>query len=337
MLQQTQVATVERYYSKFLAAFPTVRALAAAREQKVLRRWEGLGYYRRARQLHAAAKIIVAEHDGRFPSDLEALGRLPGIGRYTAGAILSIAFDIPAPILEANTIRLLCRLLALRADPTSNAAQKLLWQTAEELLPPHEVGHFNQALMELGSLVCSPRDPQCGQCPLNSLCPTYASDLQDRIPAIRLPPETEQVYEAAVLIHHRGRLLLRKCGQNERWAGLWDFPRFPLNSSLKQRTASKNRTLAALVDSVLQQTGITIDEAEHFATLRHSVTRFRITLDCFTATCTDRAPRHNARSTKNGLTEKRWVKPEELDDYPLSTTGRKLARLWLERASLTAR
>ena len=210
MLQQTQVATVERYYSKFLAAFPTVRALAAAREQKVLRLWEGLGYYRRARQLHAAAKIIVAEDDGRFPNDLETLRRLPGIGRYTAGAILSIAFDIPAPILEANTIRLLCRLLALRADPTSNAAQKLLWQTAEELLPASEVGHFNQALMELGSLICSPRDPRCDQCPLNSLCPTYASDLQDRIPAIRRPPETENLHEAAVLIHHRGRVTAAK-------------------------------------------------------------------------------------------------------------------------------
>lgn len=333
MLQQTQVATALRYYSKFLAAFPTVRALAAAREQKVLRLWEGLGYYRRAHQLHAAAKIIVAQHDSRFPDDLETLRRLPGIGRYTAGAILSIAFDIPAPILEANTIRLLCRLLALRADPTSNPAQKILWKTAEELLPPREVGHFNQALMELGSLICSPRDPQCGQCPLQQLCPTYARNLQDRIPAIRRPPETEQVYEAAVLIHHRGRLLLRKCGPAERWAGLWDFPRFPLNSSLKLRRSSKNKTLASLTEGVFQQTGVSIDEAEHFATLRHSVTRFRITLDCFTASCTDRSVRLSTRAAKNGLNKKRWVKPDELDDYPLSTTGRKLARLWLERAS----
>src|SRR5262249_54136334 len=160
----------------------------AAPEGAVLRQWEGLGYYRRARQLHAAAKKIVVELKGQFPSTLEAVRGLPGIGRYTAGAILSIAFDVPAPILEANTVRLFCRLLAYRGDPTSRAGQQLLWQAAEDLLPERGSGELNQALMEVGSLVCTPRNPNCKACPLKSLCPTFAQGLQERIPAARRQP-----------------------------------------------------------------------------------------------------------------------------------------------------
>ena len=157
MLQQTQVATVCGYFTRFMAALPTIAALAEADERHVLRLWEGLGYYRRARQLHEAAQRIVAEHGGQFPRDLDAVRRLPGIGRYTAGAILSIAFDARAPILEANTTRLLARLLAYRGDPASAPGQRLLWAMAEAVLPAREAGRFNQALMELGSQVCSVR------------------------------------------------------------------------------------------------------------------------------------------------------------------------------------
>ncbi len=159
MLQQTQVETVKPYFQRFLAALPTIRALAEADEQQVLRLWEGLGYYRRARQLHQAARRIVAHHDGRFPSDPAAVQRLPGIGRYTAGAILSIAFGQRRPILEANTVRVFSRLLAYDGQTTSSAGQKLLWAAAEAVLPSRDVGRFNQALMELGSEVCRGRSP----------------------------------------------------------------------------------------------------------------------------------------------------------------------------------
>ena len=154
MLQQTQVETVKPYFQRFLAALPTIQALAKADEQQVLRLWEGLGYYRRARQLHQAARQIVADHDGRFPTDPQSVQRLPGIGRYTAGAILSIAFDQRQPILEANTVRVFSRLLAYDGQTTSSAGQKLLWAAAEAVLPARDVGRFNQALMELGSEVC---------------------------------------------------------------------------------------------------------------------------------------------------------------------------------------
>ena len=157
MLQQTQVATVIPYYVRFLQRFPDVEALAAAQEQELLRFWEGLGYYRRARQLHAAAQQILADHAGRMPTDFAAWRSLPGIGRYTAGAILSIALDQRLPILEANTVRLLARLAALEADPSSRHSQDRLWSLAESLVPPRRCGDFNQALMELGSTVCTPR------------------------------------------------------------------------------------------------------------------------------------------------------------------------------------
>ena len=175
MLQQTQVETVKPYFQRFLKAFPNVKRLAAAKEEEVLRLWEGLGYYRRGRQLHAAAVKIVDEHGGRFPREVPSLLALPGIGRYTAGAIASIAFDRRAPILEANTIRLHARLIGYRQDPAKSAGQKLLWEAAEDVLPRKEVARFNQALMELGSLVCTPRRPRCEQCPVSNLCAVFAA------------------------------------------------------------------------------------------------------------------------------------------------------------------
>ncbi len=337
MLQQTQVATVERYYPRFLAAFPTIAALAAAPEDRVLRLWEGLGYYRRARQLHAAAKKIVAEHGGKLPRDSESVRQLPGIGRYTAGAILSIAFDAREPILEANTIRLLARLNAYSGDIGSTAALKLLWQAAESLLPRRGSGTLNQALMELGSLVCTPRNPKCGGCPLEALCPTRAAGLQDQIPAPRRQPTMEDVHETAVVIRRRdGAVLLRKCGHAERWAGLWDFPRFALPtkngspsklngaSSAGLRFKHSSPSSRQIIAEVRRLTSVKIANLQPLTELRHGVTRFRITLSCFTADGKPQSSR-SSQTCKHG--ETRWVLPIELETYPLSTTGRKLARL----------
>jgi len=179
MLQQTQVVTVIDYFNRFLQTFPTIAALAAAPEEQVLRLWEGLGYYRRARQLHRAAQVIVREHDGKFPRTIDAVRSLPGIGRYTAGAILSIAFDAREPILEANTFRLYSRLLAYCGDPRGREGEKLLWEFASESLPNKGAGTLNQALMELGATVCTPRLPRCEVCPVVQLCPTFKAGLQE--------------------------------------------------------------------------------------------------------------------------------------------------------------
>src|SRR6266852_396195 len=182
MLQQTQVATVIPYFKRFLEAFPTLADLAAAEEGDVLRLWEGLGYYRRARDLHRAAQRVVADHGGRIPQEPALLASLPGIGRYTLGAILSQAFDRRLPILETNSQRVLCRLFGRRCDPRRGQARRWLWEIAESLLPARRVGAFNQALMELGALVCTPAVPRCGACPVRALCAARRLGIQDEIP-----------------------------------------------------------------------------------------------------------------------------------------------------------
>lgn len=313
MLQQTQVATVRDYFERFVARFPTVAALAAASEQDVLRLWEGLGYYRRARQLHAAAKEIVDRFGGRFPRDLAELQSLPGVGRYTAGAIASIAFDRRAPIVEANTERFLARLIACRQAGTTRDGKRTLWSVAETLLPQRDVGEFNQALMEIGSLVCTPKQPKCLACPVRSLCQALARGAVEEIPPRKARMAYEQVQEVAVVIRRNGRVLLRRCGETERWAGLWDFPRVPVDVSNKARF---DDTLPLLIE---KQIGIGIRLGEPLLTMKHGVTRFRITLTCYAATLTTGRPR---RTTGRQV---KWVPRRDLAELPLSSTGRKIA------------
>ena len=314
MLQQTQVATVIPYFERFVASFPTVESLSAADEHAVLRHWEGLGYYRRARQMHRAARVVVQDHGGQFPRTLEAIQQLPGIGRYTAGAIASIAFDLPAPILEANTVRLLSRLAAFRDDPASGQGKKLLWQLAVDVLPDRSCGAFNQALMELGSQICTPRKPACDRCPISSLCAARTSGLEDSIPLLRAKPPSEAVREAAVVLWRGGRVLLRKRQPPERWAGLWDFVRFPLSAR-----GGKPLELE-LLEKIAAHSGLRCDVPQRITTLKHGVTRFRITLDCYRA-------RARGTRAKGDTATWQWVRPDKLDQLALSTTGRKLARL----------
>ncbi|MBN2579649.1 MAG: A/G-specific adenine glycosylase [Pirellulales bacterium] len=313
MLQQTQVATVVDYFNRFIKVFPDVRRLAAAEEEQVLRLWEGLGYYRRARQLHQAAKIVADQYGGVFPRDAERLRSLPGVGRYTTGAILSIAFDRPEPILEANTVRVFSRLLGYSDDPHAAAGQALLWSMAQAILPRKQSGQLNQALMELGREVCKPRNPQCEVCPVLMLCRAFRENLQAIIPRPKRKQNIEAVREAAVVIRRRGRVLLRKRQEAERWSGLWDFPRFPLPEVPAEKI---NRAIA---DEVRRLTGIRITLGPKLTTLRHGVTRFRITLDCYAAKYLSSA------RTPSADRQQKWFRPEELQDIPLSRTGRKLA------------
>ena len=310
MLQQTQVATVIPYYERFLRQFPDVAALAAADEEQVLRLWEGLGYYRRARQLHAAARQIAGEHCGRFPMTYEALRALPGIGRYTAGAILSIGLDARLPILEANTIRLLSRLSAFRGDPLSRAGQQHLWSLAEQLLPARQAGTFNQALMELGSEICTPQVPACEQCPIAVHCRTRGLGLQRQIPMPPRKTNYQDVAEVAVVVRRRGEVLVRKCQPGERWAGLWDFPRFTAHGDV--------------AESVAALSGVRIARPKHLATLKHGVTRFRITLDVYEAQHVRQAGRRKNAPDSFAL---QWISPRRLAELPLSVTGRKIAEL----------
>jgi A/G-specific adenine glycosylase len=224
MLQQTQVERVKDFFVRFMTRFPTVDSLARAPERDVLKHWEGLGYYRRARQLQAAAKQIVNDHGGEFPRSAAELRHLPGIGRYTAGAIASIAFGLPEPIIEANTRRVIARLVG-HTSPVGGAADEPLWQIAAGLVPTRDPGIFNQALMELGALICSPDRPSCSRCPLVGVCVAHETGATTTIPVMPKPRATKQLRETALVIRHGGRVVVERRAAGEWWEGLWDFPR----------------------------------------------------------------------------------------------------------------
>ena len=225
MLQQTQVVTVLDYYRRWLERFPTVVALADAPPEDVLRMWEGLGYYARARNLHRAACIIRDEHGGEFPRELEKIAALPGVGRYTAGAVASFAFDVSAPIVDANIARVLSRITHLRIPIDTAPGQRALWASAEELLPTENARMYNYALMELGATVCRARAPQCLLCPVLKFCAAAPHD-PERLPIKRARKATIALGEDCAWIVHEGRLLLQQ-GVGSRWKGLWKLPPLP--------------------------------------------------------------------------------------------------------------
>ncbi|HEY7154809.1 MAG TPA: A/G-specific adenine glycosylase [Gemmataceae bacterium] len=312
MLQQTQVATVIPYFERFLSAFPTLADLAAAEEQDVLRLWEGLGYYRRARDLHRAARVLVARHAGRFPNDPVAVRDLPGLGRYTCNAVLSQAFDRRLPILEANSQRVLSRLFGREEDPRQGPARRWLWQAAEDILPQRDVGAFNQALMELGALVCTPAAPNCSACPLAARCVARQHGRQETIPARTPPPDILRVREVAIVVRRGPAVLLAQRPDNGRWAGLWEFPHEPL---LDGETHE-----AAALRLLRERTGLHARLGPELLTIRHGVTRYHITLTCIEA-------EHVAGEWRSDFyAQGRWLAVADLAAYPVSSPQRRLAR-----------
>jgi A/G-specific adenine glycosylase len=315
MLQQTQVATVIPYFERFLRDFPTLADLASAEEQDVLRLWEGLGYYRRARDLHRAARVLVAHHEGKFPDDPAVLGTLPGLGRYTCNAVLSQAFDRRLPILEANSQRVLSRLFGRTVDPRQGAARRWLWQTAEDILPQREVGAFNQALMELGALVCTPTTPRCSECPLAARCLARKLGQQESIPARSRPPEIQLVQEAAVVVRRGAEVLLVQRPPEGRWAGLWEFPHGPLLDGESHESAASRL--------VRELTGVQAKLRAELLTIRHGITRYRISLTCFEG-------EHVRGSFQSRFyVAGRWLSLAALAAYPVSSPQRRLAHFLL--------
>jgi A/G-specific adenine glycosylase len=310
MLQQTQVDRVANYFLRFMERFPTVKHLARAAEPDVLRLWEGLGYYRRARQLHAAAQKVVAEHGGAVPRSRAELRGLPGIGRYTAGAILSIAFDEPEPIVEANSRRVIARLAGHAAPLDGPGGDEPIWELAEALVPAREAGLFNQALMDLGAMICTPVRPRCGDCPLEQLCEARRTNRTAEIPARPSRRAIEQLRETAVVVRRAGLVLVVKRGRGEWWEGLWDFPRLPGSA----RGAGKAMAAAAVF------TGLGCGKPVKIGGLVHSVTHHRITLDIVACTA-GRAGRSAGRH--------RWVAEGALAKLAMTSPGRRIARLVL--------
>ncbi len=313
MLQQTQAATVVPYFERFLQAFPTLTDLAAATEQDVLRLWEGLGYYRRARDLLRTARLLASTNGGRFPDEPAVLHGMPGLGRYTRNAVLSQAFDLRLPILEANSVRVLTRLFGRTGDPRRGPEQRWLWAAAETLLPLRRAGDFNQALMELGALVCTPKSPRCDECPLAKGCVARRLGLQAVIPARAPAPELALVREAAVVVCRGEQVLLLQRPPDGRWASLWEFPHAPLLEG-----EASDEAAARLLHELTGLQGRLVSE---IITLRHGVTRFRITLVCFEAEYL------SGEFRSDFYQQAVWLTPAELGAYPVSSPQRRLAKI----------
>jgi A/G-specific adenine glycosylase len=318
MLQQTQVDTVAPYYERFLVHFPTIRMLAKAPLEKVLKLWEGLGYYTRARNLHAAARQIVAQHSGQIPDTFEALLALPGVGRYTAGAIASIAFGRDVPAVDGNVRRVLARVFAIREDVSRSAVQRKLEALAADLLPAGQAGTFNEALMELGAIVCTPRAPRCGHCPLRELCQAYTTGEQETLP-VKRPRKQTPHYDvaAAVTLDQDGHVLVAQRNADDMLGGLWEFP---------GGKREDGETLPeCLAREMREELDVEVKVGELLTVVKHAYTHFRITLHAFRCRVMKGEP------CCRDCAAFRWVSPAELDALPMSVADRKIARVLHEQ------
>jgi A/G-specific adenine glycosylase len=311
MLQQTTVTAVIPYFERFIAALPNVESLAAADEQQVLKLWEGLGYYRRARHLYAAAKALVRSHKGELPDDPAVWEALPGVGRYILGAVLSQAFDRRLPIVEANSLRVLSRLFGYRGDPREGEGKVWVWAAAEVVLPAKRAGDFNQSLMELGALVCTPTSPECGKCPLVASCEAKRLGLQEQIPPKKKQPAITAVNEVGVVIRQGEKLLLcRRPADAGRWQNMWELPHAP--------RAEEEDVSDAAVRVAKELTGFDVEPGQEVQTIKHGVTRYAITLVCVEAMLV------GGKFAPGAYAEAKWVTPAELAAFPVSSPQRKL-------------
>ena len=306
MLQQTQVDTVIPYYRRFLKAFPTLRRLAKADLSEVLSIWEGLGYYSRARNLHRAAGEIVECFNGKVPDRLDNLLSLPGIGRYTAGAILSIAFNKEAPILDGNVKRVLSRLFAISGKPEKNGTNDLLWSLSGSLVPKGQASCFNQALMDLGAMVCTPRDAQCNHCPLARLCKAKTEGNPEKYPAPKAKKRIPHIHAAAAVLQKDGKVLLVRRPPKGLLGGLWEFPNWKVEN---EKGLEKD-----LKDHVKSEVGLKVKCERSLGPFSQTFSHFKLTVRVYPC-------RAEGRNRKG-----QWVPVANLDGFPMSRLHRKIAQ-----------
>ena len=323
MLQQTQVETVIPYYRRFLSRFPTVEVLAAAPLDNVLKVWENMGYYARARNLHTAAMEVVKRFGGRVPSTRDELVRLPGIGDYTAGAILSIAFGQPVPAIDANVRRVMVRIYAIDQPIEQSRTQRRIADLTRNLLPGDHPGLFNQALMDLGAGICTPRTPQCTVCPVCSSCAASQRNLQDVLPISRKrAPIPHNHVTAGVVNDVRGRILVVRRPDKGLLGGLWKFPGGPQETDETLECCLQKR--------VLEEAGIRIRVGRPIVSVNHAYTHFRITLHAFQCT-------HEAGKPRSlGCTDWQWMTLPQLKDLAFSKADRKIIEVLISEIDQAA-
>lgn len=311
MLQQTQVATVIPYYRRFLRRFPTVKTLSGAPVSDVLDCWAGLGYYSRAKNLHAGARKVVEQFAGKLPAGEDDLRQIPGIGRYTAGAIASIAFDRPAPIIDGNVARVLCRYFGIVRDPRRPDVQRRLWRLATELVPAGSPGDFNQAMMELGATVCLPRNPLCAECPIASGCIARRKNLQDRIPPVRRSAARKKILYLCGILRKGDSVLLARRPLTGLLPGLWEFP-----GGEATKSDSEQPELSRLLGERL---GIRIQEARPEVTVRQTLSHRELEIRAFHCLW------EGSRFRISWYQEARWVPVRRLADTGLTAGMSKAA------------
>ena len=325
MLQQTQVATVIPYWTRWMEELPTIQSLAKTSEQTILKLWEGLGYYRRARMLHNAAKIICNQHQGKFPQDHDSIISLPGIGPYTAGAIASIAFDQPKPILDGNVIRVLTRYYTIKSNPKDRDTQKQLWNLADQwvlqadLIRPRTTdncSHLNQSIMELGATICLPGNlAQCNRCPLKSTCKAYRSSQVANLPNLPQRRAMVQVHRLVIVLKSRDQYLMQQKSGQEHNEGLWEF----YNMEAPEVTNPKHATQFA--KAAIEDKSIQVTDFRAFANIKHTITHYRITLHCFEGTVT--------KKTSTNAVNGQWVPLKTIRDLPMPSAHQKIRRMIL--------
>lgn len=323
MLQQTRVDQAQPYYERFTEAFPTAAALAEAPRDRVLHLWEGLGYYSRARNLHRAAAMIMERFGGCFPDTYEEIRQLPGVGPYTAAAVLSIAFGHPHAVLDGNVARVLARVFTIEEDVKATRTRKTLQALADHLLPPEQPGPFNEAIMELGATVCTPAAPRCPVCPLQPICGAYAEGEPEAYPVARKrPPRPHYDIAVGLVFNPQGELLIQRRPDHGLLGGLWEFP------GGKQEP---DETLeAACRRELREELGIEVEVEAPFHRLSHAYTHFKITLHAF------RCRIRSGEPVSESDLPLRWVSVAGLDDYAFPRANRRLIeRLQAQRRSPT--
>ena len=309
MLQQTQVDTVIPYYRRWLKKFPTIKSLANASLDEVLKAWEGLGYYSRARNLHKAAKDIVKRRRGRFPKNFEEIRKLSGIGRYTAGAIASIAFDLPYPVLDGNVSRVLVRLYAISKPPKLPEVAKELWDYAEKLLPKRFPGDFNQALMELGARICLSKKPLCLFCPVSEQCEARQLGMEESLPAKSPTRKIPLLQDAIAILKHKDRYFIQQRPPEGLLGGLWEFP----GGKIENRETAE----VCLHRELQEELGVKARILRRLPMVKHAYTHFKVILYPFEC-------RLDGGKIKKADMPSRWVRFEEFSQYAFPTANRKI-------------
>ncbi len=309
MLQQTQVATVLPYYHEFLIRFPNIARLASANLQEVLKAWEGMGYYARARNLHKAAGIVLAKNNGRLPKTWQDFRELPGVGDYIAAAVLSIAFDRPYAVVDGNVKRVISRFFAMEAPVNRPSSKNIYQQAASELLDPHQPGIYNQAMMELGAMICKPRNPGCTACPVKFGCLAYQSGRVADFPRKIKRKATPEYRIAVGIVFKNGRVLITRRKPEGLLGGLWEFPGGKIRKGEMAETAC--------IREIKEEVNLTVGIDSHLSHVRHAYTHFKIRMEVF---CCSHV---SGRVRLNGPADHRWIKLEQLQNYPFPKANHK--------------